>query len=97
MHYERLKHYRHVRYMWIPYTPTVVAVVSNPVDPATDDVIIEKGCSTNPTAPLFNLLLKVILFVLLLLLLILPLLSILLPLLPLLPLLTILLLLQAKA
>jgi len=30
-HIERLKRYRHVRYMWIPYTPTVISVVSNPV------------------------------------------------------------------
>jgi L-galactono-1,4-lactone dehydrogenase len=29
-HYRRLRDYRHVRYMWIPYTPTVVSVVSNP-------------------------------------------------------------------
>jgi len=28
-HAERLKTYRHVRYMWIPYTDTVVVVVSN--------------------------------------------------------------------
>jgi L-galactono-1,4-lactone dehydrogenase len=32
-HYSRLSHYRHVRYMWLPYTSgnQVVVVVSNPV------------------------------------------------------------------
>lgn len=30
-HYDRLRQCRHVRYMWIPYTPCVVAVTSNPV------------------------------------------------------------------
>jgi L-galactono-1,4-lactone dehydrogenase len=34
-HIERLKAFRHVRYMWIPYTPTVVTVVSNPVSTLT--------------------------------------------------------------
>lgn len=29
-HVERLRRYRHVRYMWVPYTNTVVTVVSNP-------------------------------------------------------------------
>lgn len=31
-HYERLQQYRHVRYMWLPHTNNVVAVVSNPID-----------------------------------------------------------------
>ena len=31
-HVERLRLYRHVRYMWVPYTNTVVTVVSNPTD-----------------------------------------------------------------
>ena len=31
-HIHRLKTYRHVRYMWVPYTDTVVTVVSNPSD-----------------------------------------------------------------
>lgn len=29
-HYSRLRDYRHVRYMWIPYTDVVVSVISNP-------------------------------------------------------------------
>jgi L-galactono-1,4-lactone dehydrogenase len=29
-HLNRLRNFRHVRYMWIPYTDTVVTVVSNP-------------------------------------------------------------------
>jgi L-galactono-1,4-lactone dehydrogenase len=29
-HVKRLRDYRHVRYMWIPFTDTVVSVVSNP-------------------------------------------------------------------
>lgn len=29
-HARLLKEYRHVRYMWLPYTNTVVVVVSNP-------------------------------------------------------------------
>ena len=33
-HIQRLKTYRHVRYMWVPYTDTVVTVVSNPSDAA---------------------------------------------------------------
>ena len=33
-HIQRLKDYRHVRYMWIPWTETVVSVVSNPVEEA---------------------------------------------------------------
>jgi L-galactono-1,4-lactone dehydrogenase len=31
LHYSRLRNYRHVRYMWIPYTPMVVSVISNPL------------------------------------------------------------------
>jgi hypothetical protein len=31
-HVDRLRTYRHVRYMWVPYTNTVVTVVSNPTD-----------------------------------------------------------------
>ena len=31
-HVDRLRLYRHVRYMWVPYTDTVVTVVSNPTD-----------------------------------------------------------------
>lgn len=35
-HIERLKHYRHVRYMWIPHTKDVIVVVSNPVSNKSD-------------------------------------------------------------
>jgi L-galactono-1,4-lactone dehydrogenase len=38
-HYERLANYRHVRYMWLPYTGRTVVVVSNPVDPKTQKPI----------------------------------------------------------
>lgn len=31
-HYDRLKSYRHVRYMWLPHTKDVVVVVSNPYE-----------------------------------------------------------------
>lgn len=34
-HSDRLKNYRHVRYMWLPYTSKVVVVASNPVDEKT--------------------------------------------------------------
>jgi L-galactono-1,4-lactone dehydrogenase len=34
-HYNRLENYRHVRYMWLPYTSQVVSVVSNLVDAET--------------------------------------------------------------
>jgi hypothetical protein len=34
-HVNRLRSYRHVRYMWVPYTNTVVTVVSNPTSDAT--------------------------------------------------------------
>jgi L-galactono-1,4-lactone dehydrogenase len=42
-HVERLRNFRHVRYMWVPYTDTVVTVVSNPVSTAT---------TTTPSTPL---------------------------------------------
>lgn len=32
-HHHLLRTYRHVRYMWLPYTEAVVVVVSNPHDP----------------------------------------------------------------
>jgi L-galactono-1,4-lactone dehydrogenase len=35
-HYQRLRSCRHVRYMWIPYTPSVVVVTSNPCAPLDD-------------------------------------------------------------
>ena len=34
-HYERLRSYRHVRYMWIPFTSSVVVVTSNPYEEST--------------------------------------------------------------
>ena len=40
-HVHRLRTYRHVRYMWVPYTNTVVTVVSNP----TPEKILTKGTS----------------------------------------------------
>lgn len=37
-HYERLRHYRHLRYMWLPHTDQVTVVVSNPIDGLVADV-----------------------------------------------------------
>lgn len=48
-HYNRLRDYRHVRYMWIPYTSSVVSVVSNPV---TKDTIATLPQSIRPTEEL---------------------------------------------
>lgn len=31
-HHRLLRTYRHVRYMWLPYTDAVVVVVSNPFE-----------------------------------------------------------------
>ena len=45
-HIERLKNYRHVRYMWIPYTNTIVNVMSNPTQP----VPTTRTASTTSTA-----------------------------------------------
>lgn len=68
-HLQRLRDYHHVRYMWLPYTSDVIAVVSNPVgdgvehnDPAK--TIVEqwqkhqKESGELPTKPLYELLLK---------------------------------------
>ena len=46
-HVERLRLYRHVRYMWVPYTNTVVTVVSNPTDrtAASNNGIVAKSKS----------------------------------------------------
>lgn len=41
-HNRRLSEYRHVRYMWIPYTTTVVGVVSNPIDDKGTSMIKSK-------------------------------------------------------
>ncbi len=69
-HLQRLKEYRHVRYMWLPYTTEVVVVVSNPTgdgvernDPAKAIVENwEKSAISSsqdlPTKPLYELLLK---------------------------------------
>eukprot|EP01035_Chromulina_nebulosa_P025219 gene25219-32909_t len=65
-HYQRLKNYRHVRYMWIPYTPSVVVVTSNPCEPSEESKIAtEKELSETtssailPTQPLIDLLLEI--------------------------------------
>ena len=62
-HAQRLQQFRHVRYMWIPYTDTVVNVVSNKVQPQQDLLNtkkFEKGenmISSFPTEALCDLLL----------------------------------------
>jgi L-galactono-1,4-lactone dehydrogenase len=43
-HYNRLRNYRHVRYMWIPYTSCVVSVHSNPTPH-------KQAPAINPTLP----------------------------------------------
>lgn len=40
-HYSLLRNNRHVRYMWIPFTDTVVRVVSNPVPERSAEAIAE--------------------------------------------------------
>lgn len=63
-HYYRLRHYRHVRYMWLPYTQDVVVVVSNPTDTGSGEkksivpVINASTSSTLPTQSMIDLLLK---------------------------------------
>jgi L-galactono-1,4-lactone dehydrogenase len=66
-HYDRLKQFRHVRYMWIPYTSCVVSVTSNPVvsgDAAHSDAIrsvlrtSEVHTGAPPTKALIDLILK---------------------------------------
>lgn len=65
-HYDRLRNYRHVRYMWIPYTQSVVSVVSNPIHgtpPSSQSFFNNDNNSTNnstntnqlPTQELINL------------------------------------------
>jgi L-galactono-1,4-lactone dehydrogenase len=58
LHYERLRDYRHVRYMWIPYTPTVVSVVSNPTSTTTQQLSVPESQSLTaeklPTQELIN-------------------------------------------
>lgn len=59
-HAQRLRKYRHVRYMWIPYTDTVVVVVSNPTNKTAHAVGSsqgqEAGRPKRPTEELCNLL-----------------------------------------
>lgn len=73
-HYDRLSHYRHVRYMWLPHTDQVVVVVSNPIDgfasselkssdPAAEIIKHWKSNASNvskkkPTQPLLDLYMK---------------------------------------
>lgn len=65
-HYDRLKHFRHVRYMWIPYTSCVVSVTSNPV---SDNTTLQQASNVThraadshtgylPTKSLIDLILK---------------------------------------
>jgi L-galactono-1,4-lactone dehydrogenase len=53
-HYNRLKSYRHVRYMWIPFTNSVIAVVSNPCEGQKSKIEENK----QETKPLVDLLLE---------------------------------------
>jgi L-galactono-1,4-lactone dehydrogenase len=59
-HYNRLRDYRHVRYMWIPYTSSVVSVVSNPVTNqspptvTTQEPIAPSSSEGLPTRALIN-------------------------------------------
>jgi L-galactono-1,4-lactone dehydrogenase len=64
-HHARLTDYRHVRYMWLPYTSKVISVVSNPV--ASSEIVggDSKATSTAPskrsppTKPLYELLMSI--------------------------------------
>ncbi len=66
-HYERLFHYRHVRYMWVPYTSQVVVVVSNPSttdasppsSPSSPIIPSDENQVLSPTRDLCNLLVQV--------------------------------------
>ena len=49
-HVERLRTYRHVRYMWVPYTNTVVTVVSNPTNIAVPLAKDKNGVELNGTS-----------------------------------------------
>jgi L-galactono-1,4-lactone dehydrogenase len=65
-HYDRLKKFRHVRYMWIPLTPTVVVVVSDPTTEVSTKTsnTIQNNTNTSvstkriPTYAMCNLLLS---------------------------------------
>jgi L-galactono-1,4-lactone dehydrogenase len=56
MHNQRLQDFRHVRYMWIPYTDTVVSVTSNMVAPTqTADISShEKLMEAKPSTKSFT-------------------------------------------
>lgn len=71
-HADRLQRFRHVRYMWLPYTGKVVVVVSDPVDddandqssvvrayhPPTESGSVPPAQKEDPTLPLKELLSK---------------------------------------
>lgn len=68
-HISRLCDFRHVRYMWIPYTDTVVTVCSNPLDSTQTPLSVGSTFSQyfsspatvvrkNPTAEMISLLQK---------------------------------------
>jgi L-galactono-1,4-lactone dehydrogenase len=57
-HMERLESYRHVRYMWIPYTDNIVAVVSNPTSDRKKSESMN-GSEKLATRPLIDLLLQI--------------------------------------
>jgi len=42
-HEKWLRQYRHIRYMWIPHTDTVVVVASNPLQPGEMEPLIRPG------------------------------------------------------
>lgn len=50
-HVERLRGFRHVRYMWIPYTDTVVTVVSNPCSIANTTSSTDSVSYATPSPP----------------------------------------------
>lgn len=56
-HLDRLRKYRHVRYMWLPYTDYVVNVVSNPTDESISESLPRS--TSLPTKPLVDLLLSI--------------------------------------
>lgn len=54
-HAQRLSQYRHVRYMWIPYTDTVVVVQSNPTTEKPSTVPVTAINNQKMTQPLIDL------------------------------------------
>jgi len=59
-HYQRLKDYRHVRYMWLPFTSKVVVVVSNPIIPEastpvdSSQAVASAAAATSPLCTLLR-------------------------------------------